>query len=125
MSVTDTYLTSAAKAMAGTTFTYPAYLLVSTSTAVTAVASTATSIAGEIGTRQALTTVRTGKEIVYSAIRTPGNVITTSTGDSLTVAGLSSSSSNVDVHMGQVIASLTHTTNFNIEWDFQVLFDTQ
>jgi hypothetical protein len=123
MTLTNTYLTQAASAMAGETYVYPNYLLVSTDSTVTAIGTQDTSLSGEIGDRIETTNLRTGRTIRYNAIRSPADVVDGNNGDSLYAAGLSSASAATDFHMGMPLGLLTHTTNFSIEFNFGVLTD--
>lgn len=109
--------------MVGDSYTYPAWLLVSTDTSLTAVASTATSLSGEVGSRMPITATQTGREVNYAGTRTPAAVIETTSGDTLTAAGLSSASSGTDLHVGAPVAAITQTTNFNIEIDWTILWE--
>lgn len=121
--ITDTFLRNSARAMAGESHVYPNYLLTSTSEALVSIGTQATSLPDETGDRLPLTTTRTGRQLNYVATRTPAFVVDGTNGDRITAAGLSSASSGTDLHAGFVIGGITHTTNFNIEFDFGILVD--
>lgn len=118
MVLTDTFLTQVAKALANESYTVSSHLAVTTATDFSADV-TATDIGTEIGSREAVATTRVDNVTTYSATRSGASVVGAS-GDTLTGVGLFSASSGGDLEMLVPLPSLSHTTGFDIEFDFQI-----
>jgi hypothetical protein len=113
--ITDLFLNNMANAMTDNVFVTPGYLAVGT-TVVASIDATDTSIAGEIGDRISVTKSVVGNTATYNVIRGAVDVLTVSTGDSITAAGFTATTSGNDLQAGTPIAGLTHTTTFDIEF---------
>ena len=116
--ITDTMLTQVAKALNNEAYTTSAYLAVTTDTDYSA-DPTDTTIGTEIGSRAAVSATRAGVVQSYSAIRSGANVIG-SPSDILTGVGLFSASTVGDLSITVPLPSLSHTTSFDIEFNFEV-----
>lgn len=113
--ITDIFLEQVASALASETFTVPDYLTVGTEVITPAV--TDTTLSGEIGPRVSSSITRTVNAVEFASIRSSTSVID-STGDSLTSSALFSASSGGDLFTSVVLPSITHTSTFDIEFDW-------
>jgi len=111
-------LEQVAKALNSEAHTVSGYLAVTTDTSYAADA-TSTDIGTELGTRIALTNTRADNVTTYNATRS-GAVVVGATGDTLTGVGLFSASTLGDLSVTVPMGSLSHTTGFDIEFDFEV-----
>ncbi len=112
--ILDKHLNNLAKAMNGTSYTYPAYGAVST-TAIS-VASTDTSMPGEIDTRFLISGTVADNQVSYSGIRS-GTEVTVSGGDTLKGFAAMSAITSGEMHVELTLPSITQTTNFDIEFN--------
>lgn len=119
MTITDTFLEEMAKAVNGESFTVPTYLAVAT-TQVTSISTEDTSLSGEIGTRGPLTGSRTDNVTTLSVVRSGTLVIDTTNGDDIRSSGLFDASSNGNFFTGVVHGGITQTTNFDIDFVYQL-----
>ena len=120
--ITNYFLNNMANAITSNTFVVPGYLAVGT-TSVTAIQDTDVSLSGEIGSRTAVTKSVSGNTASYSVTRTPANVVTVSTGDTISSLGLLAATSGNNLLQGITMAGLTHTTTFNVEYDVDVIVE--
>ena len=111
-------------AMAGESYDYPTYFLVSTDTSITDIDVTDTSIPNEIGTREAITNVRDNNVVTYNALRSGTDVINTSTGDALTAIGADIAATGDDLQFGVIVSEL-HTTAFDLELEAELTYGRQ
>ena len=126
MTVTDIMLEELAKSYASEGFTVPAHLAVGTETSITSAVLTAqTEVAGEIGTRDSLAVSRINDQVTFDTIRSATSVLDTTNGDALTNVGFLSATTGGDLHMINVIAGITQTTAFDIEFVNTVTFGRQ
>lgn len=116
--ITDTQLIQLAKALNNESYTIASHLAVTTDTDFTADA-TSTDIGTELGGRIATTNSRINTTTSYSAVRS-GAIVVEPTGDVLTGVGLFSNSSGGDLEVTIPLPSLSHTTGFDIEFDFDI-----
>lgn len=120
--VTDTHLENLAKAMNNETYTYPAYVAVSTSD--TDISATDTTLSQEQGTRDVFLADRDVETVSLSAIRS-GTQVTQYGGETLVSGAAFSASSSGDMHFVFTVPSITQTTNFDIQFDFDVTYSRQ
>ena len=113
--ITDYFLNQISKSIAGESFVVPGYQTVGTG-AVTAIATDDTSVYGEIGTRIALTGTRTGNNIEFTCTRSGAVVLDSTNGDSLTNTGVLAVATSGTLLQGVTLGTITHTTNFDIEF---------
>lgn len=118
---TDYNLQQLAQAVNGESFVVPNYMGVGT-TSVSAFASTATAIYGEIGSRIATSKTRSSTTVTMSSIRLATSVVNTTSGDALTNYGLMASTSAGTVLIGDVLQGVTQTTAFDLEIDAIVTY---
>ena len=114
--ITDNFLVGVAKAMAGETYVFPAYLTVSTDTSFV-MSATVDTISGECGARISLGVSRSVREVTFSAVRS-GAV---ASGEKLTAVGLFPLSSGGGFAVGSALPSLTHDTSFDIDFSFKIV----
>ena len=119
MTITDVDLIERTKAYNGESFTIPSHLAVAT-TVVTNIDTTDTSLSGEIGTRLELTGSRTNNVISLSAVRSGSIVQDGTNGDSIKSSGILSALTDGNLHAGVVHGGITQTTNFDIEFVYQI-----
>ena len=111
--ILDTFLAENAKAFNGESFVIPAYIGVSTS--AVSVLITDTSLAGERGTRFAISNARSSNTITSDAVRS-GTQILVPAGETLTTAALFSAVTNGTMLTEVSIGSILQTTAFDIEF---------
>lgn len=110
MTITNTQLNQVAKSLAGESYLIPAFASIGT-TDVLSIATTATTLEGDVGPRIGTTATRTGANIEFSAIRSsvyggvPIKTVGFFTGDQSTDALL----------FGVVVSGVTQTTSFDLE----------
>lgn len=112
--ITDLWLTEVAKSQNAESYVVPGYYAVAT-TVVSSILSTDTALAGEIGSRVALTKSRASSTVTYTATRSAASVVNTSTGDVLASIGMLNAATGGTFLQGVVIGGVTQTTNFDIE----------
>lgn len=117
--ITDHQLLQISKSLNNESFEISNFIAVATGT-LSNFLPTTTSLTGEIGTRLAVSRVRTGNIVTGTATRSGATVINTSTGDPITNVGVFSSSSGGSVLQGAVVNGVTQTTNFDIEFSFSI-----
>lgn len=115
MAIQNIYLNSVAE-----NETVTAYIAVSTSTDFDANSITATSIPGEIGSRITANASRSNNVVTWSGIRS--GAIASGAGDTLTGVALFTAATGGDLMFTAPLASITHTTNFDIEFNFETTF---
>jgi len=120
--ITDTFINGIANAIVGQTFVYPNFTAYGTSE-VEAYEADDDSVYGEIGTRGTLTKSVSGNVSSYTSTRLAVDVVTNTTGDDIGSVGLMATTSGDDLLAGIVVGSLTHTTNFNLETDVDVMIE--
>jgi hypothetical protein len=118
MTTVNTYLNSLAE---GETFT--AYVAVTASTDFDSFDTTATDIGTELGSRITATASRINNVVTWTGIRSGASVVDTVNGDVLTGAGLFTASTGGDLMFTIPLASLTQTTSFDIEFNFETTYD--
>jgi len=119
MTVTDTQLNELAKALKGDAYTYPQYASVGTGS-VSTIETTATAITGEIDNDIALTAARTNNQVSWTGLRSGADVLDTTNGDSITNAGALDATSGGTLHFGAIVAGVTHTTAFDLEFVYDI-----
>ena len=119
---TNNYLNQTANAMSGNTYYIPNYLAVAT-TEVTAIATDATALEGEIGTRETVSNTVSENIITYTAIRDTASVIDTANGDDINSSGLHGTISGNDLMAGVIHNGITQTTNFDLEFIYEFTID--
>ena len=120
MVITNSYLENVANAMTGNTYVIPSYISVATTT-VSSIATNASVLLGEIGTRVPITSTSNGNTITHTAIRTPAFVIDTINGDDIEAVGLNSGLTGNNLQEGLVVSGITQTTNFNVEHQVDIV----
>jgi len=120
--ITDTFVNGIANAIAGQTYVYPNFVAYGTSE-VESYEPDDDSVYGEIGTRGTITQSVSGNVASFTATRLSTDVITNTTGDDIGSVGLMATTSGDDLLAGVVVGSLTHTTNFNLETDIDVIIE--
>lgn len=118
MATTTTYLNALAEGEKVT-----AYVAVTTDTAFDSFDTAATDIGTESGSRITATASRVGNVVTWSGIRSGAVVVDTVNGDVLTGAGLFSASTGGTLLFTVPLASLTHTTSFDIEFNYETTYD--
>jgi len=120
MVLTDTFITKRAESLDGVAVTIPAYLAVAT-TEIASIATSATELEGEVGTRGALSRSRSGFTVSYSAVRSGAVVIDTANGDSLNSSGLFDSLTNGDFEAGVTHTGILQQTSYDLEFNYDVI----
>jgi hypothetical protein len=115
MAITNIYLNNLASSQEVT-----AYLAVTTSTDFNPSSVSASILPGEFGSRITATATRNNNVVTWSGIR-PGAVVS-SGGENLTGVALFTASSGGDMMFTAPLISLTHTTNFDIEFNFETTY---
>lgn len=111
--ITDKFLEEVAKVLNAESYVIPAYYSFSTSLVTPAV--TDTVLDGEIGTRVAVTKSRSGQDVEYIGTRLATSVVAT-TGDTLSIIGMSNSLTVGTLLHEQTISGLIQTTAYDIEF---------
>lgn len=124
MTVVDTMLNEVAKSINGESFIIPSHLAVA-STTVSAIATTDTSLSGEIGTRVELEGSRTSNVISFSGLRSGTDVVDTTNGDSIKSSGIFDQVTSGELLIGVVHGGITQTTNFDIDFVYEVTVNRQ
>lgn len=120
MTVTDSFLTEIAKAINAESSAMPNYYAFATG-AISSIDLDATSLTGEIGTRESATGSRSGQTVTFSSTRSSASVIDTTNGDTITAAGMHNATSGDELLTGVVISGVTQTTNFDIDIETDVV----
>ena len=110
--ITDTELNEIAKSLNNESYKLINYLAVGT-TEITSVLSTDTTIAGEIGSRNSLTSSRILNEVSYTGFRNSSNVVNTAEGDIIESIGLfntNTQSTTDKLLIGVAVNGITQTT---------------
>lgn len=113
MPVNDKRLEELAKAVAGQTSATTSYL--GFSEATTAVDTSATSFASEVGSRVALTNVRTLNEVEFVGLRSSTDVVDTVNGDDLNKIGTFETNVSTQQFEESNLSGINHTINFDVE----------
>jgi hypothetical protein len=114
--ISDAYLVNIAKAMSGVSYSYPTYCLVGTGDTTT-LGAASTVLPGELGARKALSTIRTGNQVDFQAVRLSTDVLGGTAGDALTCAGVDIASTGGNLQLYTTLSEL-QTTAFDIQFDF-------
>lgn len=115
--ITNNFLNETAKALAGESYVVPAYMAFG-STVITPNAAT-TTVTGETGARYGLTDSRSTNIVTWSGTRS-GADVASSTGDTLNSVYMLSASTGGTVLSENTLASIIHTTSYDIAVDFAV-----
>jgi hypothetical protein len=111
--ILDNFLNEVAKALAGSSYVYPAYLTVGTGT--TALSTSSTALSGEVGdARRSMTITRSANVVDFSAVR-PGSDVNSSSGEYLNELGIFSALTSGTMLSALSIPSLLQTTAYDIE----------
>jgi len=113
MTLTNNFLYEVAKAINSESHLVPSHMAVGTTT-VTAINTTDTVLAGEIGSRIAASNSRVNNAVEFFGTRSSTAVLA-STGDSIKTAGIMTAATGGLLMSGIVVSGVTQTTNFDIE----------
>lgn len=111
-------LNQVSKFLNGESGVIPGYLAVSTDTTLSSISTTATSLPGELAPRMQLVRSRSLNTVQYKATRS--SEIASPTGDIIRGSALFSGPSTQDMLVGALVPGLTHTTNFDMEFIFNI-----
>jgi len=117
MAIQNIYLNTIAEGEAVT-----GYLAVTTDTSFDSFDTTATDIGTELGSRTTATVSRVNNVVTWSGIRSGAVVVNTSTGDVLQGVGLFSAVTGGTLLFTSPLASLTHTTSFDVEFNYETTY---
>ena len=118
--VQNIYLNEIAKAAGGVSHTIPGWLAVGT-TQITSIDTQATSLPGEVGTRVELNTTVAQNVTGYDAIRQSIQVPVIE-GQPIYWVALFPTDTGGIPYVATILPGLTQTTNFDLEFDYDVTF---
>lgn len=114
--ITNNYLTEIAKAMASESYVVPTYMAFGSTVLTPNAAST--SLTGEQDARTALTDSRSSNVVTFSGIRT--GALVSGSSDTLNSIAMFSASTGGTMLSENSLASIIHTTAFDVAVDFQI-----
>jgi hypothetical protein len=118
--INNKFIENCAKAFNNESFNIPTKFLVSTDNITVTGNLIDTDLTGEVGTRKDLTFSRASNIVTYNCLRSGANVINTSLGDNLKVIALMTSASEVMTAVN--VSGLLQTTDYDIDFDWQIRF---
>lgn len=115
--ITDNLLIGMAKLLNSESYDIPAYLTVSSDSNFDA-STTASSIPGEVGSREALSNTRSDKVVTFETVRSGATA--SISGDILYGVALMPSSTGDDAQLLVELPGINHTQNFDIDFNFDI-----
>lgn len=113
MTLQDTYLTEAAKALNDESFLLPNYVGISNKDST--VGTTANSLTNEIGGRSSASSSRNNDTVTYEAVRSSTDVVDTTNGDTIEEIGFFDKSTGGTMLTFDDIPSIEQTIDFDVD----------